>query len=72
MSQQPTAPWPFNITDPVRAVHFALDKGNCLFPDPLSCPTEATARAAVQAYDTWTAARRETAEAAEQTAPEQP
>ncbi|MFG2617772.1 hypothetical protein ACGFXC_09085 [Streptomyces sp. NPDC048507] len=56
MSQQPP-PWPFNIADPVRAIHFALDP-DCPYADPKACPTERTARTAVQAYETWAAARR--------------
>lgn len=52
MSQQPAPPWPFNIADPVRAVHFALE-ADCPYANPKACPTEATARTAVQAYTTW-------------------
>ncbi|MEU4947684.1 hypothetical protein [Streptomyces lavendulae] len=52
---QPPAPWPFNITDPVRAVHYAMEP-DCPYRRPVDCPHEATARKAVRAYETWAAA----------------
>ena len=54
MSQQP-APWPFTLTDPVRAVHFALDP-DCPHGNPAACPHESTVRKVIEAYKTWAAA----------------
>ena len=49
-----TTDWPFNIADPVRAVHFALEP-HCPFSDPRDCPRETEARHAVEAHQQWLA-----------------
>ncbi|MFI7315171.1 hypothetical protein [Streptomyces hygroscopicus] len=51
----PVPKWPLTLADPVRAVHFALDPG-CPHDRPQSCPDEAKARQAIDAYRTWLAA----------------
>lgn len=48
-------PWPFTLEDPVRAVHFAIER-DCPWPDPAVCGYEATARKVIAAYKTWSAA----------------
>ena len=46
--------WPFNIANPVRAVHFALEP-DCPYGDPTKCPQEGDARRAIEAYRRWLA-----------------
>lgn len=46
--------WPFNLADPVRAVHYALEPG-CPFADPTACPREVEARRAIEAHQRWQA-----------------
>ncbi|MEV6580216.1 hypothetical protein AB0M92_18860 [Streptomyces sp. NPDC051582] len=48
--QQPS--WPFNLIDPSRAVHFAMEP-DCPYNNPRSCPTESSAVAAIIAYKAW-------------------
>lgn len=45
-------PWPYNINDPVKAVHFALDK-DCPYNNPESCPDHHRARKFIQLYENW-------------------
>lgn len=56
-----TPPWPFNIADPVRAVHLAMDP-DCQYSDCSRCPDEAMARRVIAAYTTWLAAQPTKAE----------
>ncbi|MCP9209529.1 hypothetical protein [Streptomyces cucumeris] len=54
MTDTNPVPWPFHIDDPVRAVHYALER-ECPWGRPESCPREHEALHAVNAYRTWLA-----------------
>jgi hypothetical protein len=41
VSTGPHIPWPLNIKDPVRAIHFHVEPG-CMHREPSACPTEKT------------------------------
>lgn len=53
------ADWPFDIADPVRAVHFALER-DCPYSNPGECPRETEARRAVEAHQKWLATPTDT------------
>lgn len=46
------APWPFNIDDPVKAVHFASER-ECPYSNVENCPRHHTAREFIQMYEEW-------------------
>lgn len=68
-STSPAAEWPFNLDDPTRAVHFALEP-NCPYDRPERCPREAEAQQTIGAYLTWLSAH--TAEPARESGPVAP
>lgn len=45
-------PWPYNITDEVRAVHYILER-DCPYDYPASCPREDAVRRTLLAYKAW-------------------
>lgn len=48
----PTPSWPYNIDDPVTAVHHALDP-HCPWDRPEHCTEYPRIQRALKAYDTW-------------------
>lgn len=52
----PETPWPMNIDDPVRAVHFLLER-DCPWQNPASCPTELRVKQTLEAHSRWRKAR---------------
>lgn len=59
-----TAPWPFHISDPVLAVHYAVEGRDCPWNRPESCPRHAEASQMIEAYQTWLAAHHPAARGA--------
>lgn len=57
---QPKPEWPFYIDDPVLAVHFAMERRECLYGRPETCPHHGDAHRAIDAYTTWQAAHADT------------
>ncbi|MEV7674978.1 hypothetical protein [Streptomyces sp. NPDC088752] len=49
--------WPYHITDPVLAVHYAVEGPDCPWNRPESCSYHESARKVISAYDTWRATR---------------
>lgn len=45
-------PWPFNIEDPVKAVHFASER-DCPYSNIENCPRQHNARELLQRYEEW-------------------
>ena len=44
--------WPYTLTDPVQAVHLALDP-HCPYQRPAVCPQIAGIERTIAAYDKW-------------------
>lgn len=49
-------PWPYNIEDPVKAVHFASER-ECPYSNVENCPRQHNAREFLQKYEEWKAYR---------------
>lgn len=45
-------PWPFNIEDPVKAIHFASER-ECPYSNVENCPRQHNAREFLQKYEEW-------------------
>lgn len=51
------ATWPFDIRDPIRAVHYALEP-HCVHADPALCPREIEVRRTIEAFTEWAEVQR--------------
>ncbi|MGW1998431.1 hypothetical protein [Embleya sp. NPDC001921] len=46
--------WPYDLTDPVLAVHLALEP-DCPYDRPETCPRHTEIRRVIATYQTWSA-----------------